>query len=59
MQRGALGLLFAVLAAGFAAVAGAALIGTGGGARRWVVAFAALAVAAWLGSLSLSAFRRR
>ena len=59
VQRHALGLLFTALAAALAAVAVAALIGVGGGARRVVVAFAALAVAAWLGSLALSAFRRR
>ncbi|MHB8469092.1 MAG: hypothetical protein ACYDCH_04970 [Gaiellaceae bacterium] len=59
MQRHALGLLFATLAAVLAAVAVAALAGAGGDARRWIVAFAALAVASWLATLALSAFRRR
>ena len=59
MQRHALGLLFSGLAAVLAAVAAAALIGAGGGARGWVVAVASLALAAWLASLALAAFRRR
>ncbi|HVM57267.1 MAG TPA: hypothetical protein VMT74_07370 [Gaiellaceae bacterium] len=58
-QRRALGALFAVLAAVLAAVAAAALTGAGGSAARWVIAVAALALAAWLGSLALSAFRHR
>jgi len=58
VQRHALGLLFAVLAAALAAVAAYALAG-GGDARRIVVGVAALAVAAWLATLSASAFRRR
>jgi hypothetical protein len=55
MQRRALGILFAVLAAAFVLVAVAA---TGHGARGWIVAVAALALAVWLGSLALSALRR-
>ena len=55
MQRRALGLLFAVLAAGFLLVAVAA---TGHGVRGWIVALAALAMALWLGSVALSSFRR-
>jgi hypothetical protein len=55
VQRRALGLLFAALAAVLAATAAAAL---GHGARGWIVAVAALAVAAWLASLAYGAFRR-
>jgi hypothetical protein len=59
VQRRALGVLFAGLAAVLAAVGAYALAGAGSGARRWLVAAAALAVALWLGSLAASAFRRR
>ncbi len=59
VQRHALGLLFTGLAAVLTAVAAAALIGAGGDARGWVVAVAALALAAWLASLALAVFRRR
>ena len=58
MQRNALGILFAVLAAALAAIAAYAFAGSEN-PRRVVVGVAALAVAAWLASLSLSAFRRR
>ena len=58
MQRHALGVLFAVLAAALAAVAGYAFAG-GEDARRIVVGVAAAAVAVWLATLSASAFRRR
>ena len=58
MQRHALGMLFAVLAAALAAVAAYAFAG-GEDARRIVVGIAAAAVAAWLATLSASAFRRR
>ena len=58
MQRHALGLLFAVLAAALAAVAAYAFVGASD-ARRLVVGAAALAVAAWLATLSASAFRGR
>jgi hypothetical protein len=57
VQRRALGLLFGVLAVAFAATAIAALLGTGGDAKGWVVAVGALALGAWLGSLAVSAFR--
>jgi hypothetical protein len=50
--------LFACLAAALAAVAAYAFAGAGD-ARRLVVGAAALAVAAWLATLSASAFRRR
>jgi hypothetical protein len=58
VQRHALGLLFAVLAAALAGVAAYAFEG-GEDARRILVGVAALAVAAWLATLSASAFRRR
>ena len=51
-------MLFAVLAAALAAVAAYAFAG-GEDARRIVVGIAAAAVAAWLATLSASAFRRR
>jgi len=57
-QRHALGGLFAVLTLGFAAVAIASAVGAGGSARRWVVAAAAAAIAAWFGSLALQLIRR-
>ena len=56
MQRRALGLLFAALAAALLATAAAA---AGHGARGWIVAAAALAVAFWLASLALGAVRKR
>jgi hypothetical protein len=59
VQRHALGLLFTGLAAVLIAVAAAALVGAGGGARGWVVAVASLALAAWLASLAIASFRRR
>ena len=58
VQRRALGILFAVLAAALAAVAAYAFAGADNGGRI-VVGAAALAVAAWLATLSLSAFRGR
>jgi hypothetical protein len=58
MQRRALGLLFCTIAAALVAVAIAALVGAGGEARGWIVAVAALAIAAWLGSVGVSALRR-
>ena len=56
MQRRALGILFAVLAAALAAVSAYALADANS-AGRIVVGAAALAVAAWLATLSASAFR--
>jgi hypothetical protein len=50
--------LFAVLAAALAAVAGYAFAG-GEDAGRILIGVAAAAVAAWLATLSASAFRRR
>ena len=58
MQPYALAILFAILASALAAVAVYAFAG-GGDARRLVIGLAALAVAAWLATLSASAFRRR
>jgi len=54
VQHRALGLLFSVLSAAFVLVAVAA---TGHGARGWIIAVAALALAVWLASIALSAFR--
>jgi hypothetical protein len=54
VQHRALGLLFSVLAAAFVLVAVAA---TGHGVRGWIIAVAALALAVWMGSMALSAFR--
>jgi hypothetical protein len=51
-------MLFAVLAAALAAVSAYAFVG-GESAARLVIGVAAVAVAAWLATLSLSAFRRR
>ncbi|HKI92521.1 MAG TPA: hypothetical protein VJ986_09485 [Gaiellaceae bacterium] len=59
MQRHALAVLFALLAAALAAVAAAALVHPGTGAGRWVVGLASLALAGWLGSLALALFRRK
>ncbi len=53
-QRHALGVLFTVLALGFAGVAAAAAK-----ASVWVVAVAGLALAAWLGSLARQSLKRR
>ena len=58
MQRHALGALFALLAAALAAVAAYAFAGADDGGRL-VVGIAAAAVAAWLATLSASAFRSR
>jgi hypothetical protein len=58
MQRRALGMLFAVLAAALAAVSAYAFAG-GDNARRLLVGAAAAAVAVWLATLSAGAFRRR
>ena len=54
MQRRGLGILFTALGVGFLLVAVAA---TGHGARGWIVAVASAAIAAWFGSMALSAFR--
>jgi hypothetical protein len=58
MQRHALGMLFAVLAAALTAIAAYALAG-GGTASRLIIGVAALALATWLATLSAGAFRRK
>ena len=58
-QRRALGILFLTLAALLVAAAGAALVGAGHDARRWIVGVAAIAVAWWLGSLAFASLRAR
>jgi hypothetical protein len=58
VQRRALGVLFCGLAAALVATAVAALIGAGGEPRGWIIAAAAVALAAWLGSVGVSALRR-
>jgi hypothetical protein len=58
VQKRALGALFGGLAAALIAVAVAAIAGAGANLGRWVIALAALAIAVWLGSVALSAFRR-
>jgi hypothetical protein len=57
VQRRALGLLFAGLAAALVGVAAATLLGAHG-AARWVIAAAALALAAWLGATAFAALRK-
>jgi hypothetical protein len=57
VQRRALGFLFSFLSVALAGVAVAALLGAHG-AARWVIAAAALAIAAWLGSVALGALKR-
>ena len=57
MQKHALGVLFTGLAVALVAIAVAALLGAHGPAR-WVIALAATALAAWLGSIALSALRK-
>jgi hypothetical protein len=58
VQRRALAVLFGAIAAALIVTAVSAITGAGDGARGWIVAAAALALAGWLGSLALSAFRR-
>jgi hypothetical protein len=58
VQRRALGLLFCGLAVALVVTAVAALVGAGGEARGWIVAVAAVALAAWLGSMGVSTLRR-
>jgi hypothetical protein len=57
VHRHALTLLFATLAGALAAVSAYAFAG-GASARRLLVGVAAAAIAAWLLTLSASAFRR-
>jgi len=58
VQRRALGVLFCGLAVALVGIAAAAIIGAGSEPRGWIVAVAAVAVAAWLGSVGISALRR-
>jgi hypothetical protein len=58
VQPYALTALFAILAAGLAAVSAYAFVG-GDTASRLLVGIAAAAVAVWLATLSAAAFRRR
>jgi hypothetical protein len=59
VQRHALAVLFLILGLLFAGTAVAALDGAGGDAARWVVAFAAAALAVWFVGLARAALRRR
>jgi hypothetical protein len=59
VQGRALAVLFLVLALVFAGTSVAALDGAGGDAARWLVAFAAAALAVWLVGLARGALRRR
>jgi hypothetical protein len=56
-QRPALGALFGLLALAFAGTAFAAANGAGGDVGRWVVAFAAAALAVWLATMAIRALR--
>ena len=53
-SRPSLGILFALIAAGFAGVAVAAALA---GGAAWVIAVAAGLLALWMGELSFRAFR--
>jgi hypothetical protein len=57
VQRHALAILFAVLAVALTAIAAYAFAG-GDSGRHLVIGVAALAIAAWLATLSVSAMRR-
>jgi hypothetical protein len=59
VQRRALGFLFGTLAAIFAATAVWAILSAGSSSKGWVVGVASFALAAWLGSLAVTAFRHR
>jgi hypothetical protein len=56
-QRRALGALFALLAIGFAGIAFAAAYGASNVGAGWVIALAAVALAAWFGSMAYRALR--
>jgi hypothetical protein len=58
VQRRALSVLFCGLAAALILIAAAAIVGAGDRVGRWIVAFAALALGGWLGSLGVSGLRR-
>jgi hypothetical protein len=52
-----MGALFSLLAIGFVGVAFAAAYGAGTEVRRWVIVLAAVALAAWLGTMAFRALR--
>jgi hypothetical protein len=56
VHRRALGVLFAVLAAGLGAIA---VLSALEGGRAWVIALAAAALSVWMASLSRRALARR
>jgi hypothetical protein len=58
VQRRALAVLFCGIALALIVTAVAAIAGAGDEAAGWIVAVAALALAGWLGSLGVGAFRR-
>jgi hypothetical protein len=57
VQKRALGLLFAGIAAALVAIALAALLGAHG-AARWVIVLAALALAAWMATNAAAVLRK-
>jgi hypothetical protein len=57
MKRPALGALFSFLALAFAGGAFAAGYGAGGQVGRWVIAFAAAALAVWLATMAFRALK--
>ena len=57
MQRRVLAFLFTILVAGLVVVAIAALAGAHG-AARWVIAFAAAALAVWMATFAYAALRK-
>ena len=52
-----MGALFSLLAIGFVGVASAAAYGAGSSLGRWIIVFAAVALALWLASLAFRALR--
>ena len=56
-QKPALGALFSLLAIGFVGVAYTAVHGAGGDVGRWVIGVAAAALAIWLATMAVRAFR--
>jgi hypothetical protein len=55
VQRRALGLLFAIIAAALAAIAVASALA---GGRAWIIALAAAALALWMGDTARRTLRR-
>ena len=56
-QKPALGALFTLLAVAFAGVAFEAVRGASGDLGRWVIGVAAAALAVWLATMAVRAFR--